>query len=157
VNHFLLYVIEVFNFPQPPPQLFLLLFGQQIMNMPFYLPVQRPFIPTTYLYLLLHLQCQLFHFFSYLRELFFYLKFNFLLVVSVLTTLMAFNRHIHPLTSAHMDVYHFLPPCKNIHRASIRCLLLNLLSIGELQLLIPFDVIRLSLFTFSPLQKFFIS
>jgi hypothetical protein len=83
--------------PQPPPQLLLLLSGQQLLNKPFYLHVQRPFIPPMYPCLLLHLQCHFLHYFTYLNELQIHVWLALFLLVPSLTTPMAFSIHFHLL------------------------------------------------------------
>jgi hypothetical protein len=93
----------------PPSPHFLLLFsGQQLLDRPFFFLIETPFVPPAYLCFPLHIQCQLFHSFSYLNEILVNLCFNFLLAVcSSFTMLMAFSSHLF-LSLALLAIYHLL-------------------------------------------------
>jgi hypothetical protein len=117
VNQLLLCFIEVLIIPHPYPCCLLLFSGQQLLDRPFFFLVETPFVPPVYLCFLLHLQCQLFHSFSYLNKILVNLCFNFLLAVcSSFTMLMAFSSHLFCLQPSWLSTI-CCTPCNHIYTA----------------------------------------
>jgi hypothetical protein len=99
--------------PHPLPQYLLLPLGNQLSDWPFSLFPHGPFIPPTYLCLLLHLQCHPVKIYSHILELFAHMCIVNLLVVLSLTLFLAFSSHslftfnnmIGSFVSAHLAFY----------------------------------------------------
>jgi len=123
--------------PQPSSHQPLLSSGHQFPDWPFYLCPNGPFIYPLSLYLLLHLQCNLFHSRSDLGEILIHLSIARLLMDLISIASMVFNSHFPSFclpswqTYFHSATKSFQPPltvdltaflllhtCNNHHRAS---------------------------------------